>query len=114
MALGIFTHFAEVKGVSLSIMDINELVKGVSIGLVVSAPKICKGVQIGLLNGTDDMKGLQIGLINQASTLNGVQLGLLNIRGNFTISPGGISVEDSPCYPTPLINIGWTNNKKKK
>ena len=44
-----------------------------------------KGVQIGMINITEEVKGLQIGMINYASVLNGVQIGLVNIARNAKI-----------------------------
>ncbi|MFC1544882.1 LA_2272 family surface repeat-containing protein [Gemmatimonadota bacterium] len=50
----------------------------------------CEGLQIGIVNYTNDMHGLQLGLINYAKTTHGLQIGALNIisqNGAFPVFP---------------------------
>ena len=55
--------------------------KGMQVGLYDDAQNKSSGLQIALVNRSDDYKGVQMGLINVAKKLKGFQIGLLNVSG---------------------------------
>ncbi|MCC5876056.1 MAG: hypothetical protein JJU11_07540, partial [Candidatus Sumerlaeia bacterium] len=71
--------------------------RGVMIsGIYNRAGNAFSGLQLGLLNLTEEVRGVQLGLVNDSDELRGVQLGLINIvDGSFRF---------------PLINVSWRSN----
>jgi len=71
---------------------------GMQYGFINKAKGIFKGFQLGWLwnTVTQSMRGLQLGLVNTTDDLDGVQIGLININGN-----------EHPLGFFPLINASF-------
>jgi len=62
--------------------DVDGLLTGIQIGGWNNA-RCCEGLQVGILNLSDEFYGGQIGFINRANLLSGFQIGVINvIRGS--------------------------------
>lgn len=72
-------------GLELGIGSETEAVDGVQWGIIYSKAGKLQGVQLGLVNNTDDGTGVQWGLVNLAQDFTGIQYGFVNwTKGEFT------------------------------
>lgn len=72
-------------GLELGIGSETEAVDGVQWGIIYSKAGKLQGVQLGLVNNTDDGVGVQWGLVNLAQDFKGIQYGFVNwTKGEFT------------------------------
>ena len=72
-------------GLELGIGSQTQAVDGVQLGIIYSQAGKLQGVQLGLVNNTDDGIGVQWGLANIAQDFKGVQYGWINwTKNNFT------------------------------
>ena len=69
----------DLTGVQLGLINQTENTYGVSFGLLNIASNRLKGVQCGLLNSAMAVHGVQLGLLNYTEFMSGVQIGLVNI-----------------------------------
>jgi len=71
-------------GLELGIGSETEAVDGVQWGIIYSKAGKLQGVQLGLVNNTDDGTGVQWGLVNLAQDFTGIQYGFVNwTKGEF-------------------------------
>ena len=72
-------------GLELGIGSETQAVDGVQWGIIYSYAGKLQGVQLGLVNNTDDGTGVQWGLVNLAQDFTGIQYGFVNwTKGEFT------------------------------
>lgn len=94
-----FNAAHEVYGLKIaSLFNIYDYMYGIQIGSFnISNPGygagVAVGMQIGILNESNDMTGLQIGFANKAEKMCGVQIGVLNF------------INESPLSFFPVINM---------
>ena len=65
-------------GLELGIGSQTQAVDGVQLGIIYSQAGKLQGVQLGLINNTDDGIGVQWGLANIAQDFTGAQVGFVN------------------------------------
>ncbi|WP_186002085.1 MULTISPECIES: LA_2272 family surface repeat-containing protein [Corallococcus] len=65
---------------------------GMQGALGVNVAQRMTGLQVGLLNLSDDVTGTQVGLVNVGGVVRGLQLGLLNIADDVTVPIGLLSI----------------------
>jgi hypothetical protein len=85
--IGLVNVGVQAAGLQLSLFNYSVTNSGVQAGLVNIGAESAHGVQIGLLNQTEQFCGLQIGLVNRTRVLEGLQIGLLNIASEKEIWP---------------------------
>ena len=66
-------------GLEIGIGSETQAVDGVQFGIIYSKAGKLQGVQLGLVNNTDEGIGVQWGLLNLAKEFTGVELGFVNI-----------------------------------
>ena len=72
----------DLDGIQISVLHTAERFSGIQAGLWNNAGiegHHATGLQLGLVNTSDDFSGLQLGLLNRSKKLKGIQIGLVNI-----------------------------------
>lgn len=78
---GLTTDIDKGNGIIISGLGISSKeLNGVSVSVFNDADQL-KGLQIGVHNRVDEMKGVQIGLLNKSNKMKGLQIGFWNKNG---------------------------------
>jgi len=95
-----FNVIGKHNGIMIAPINMSDVMNGLQLGFTNNNDSDAYGVQVGILgNGTEVMRGLQIGLVNVSENLRGIQIGIWNVNQKRKL---------------PLINWNFKRTKEQK
>lgn len=98
----------DLNGIQFSyFLNAAKAVNGIQVGILAGnvAENKLNGIQIGVVNGAEEVNGVQIGIINMCEQLKGLQIGVINILTAKHTPDYKSFFKESSFYP--IIRIGF-------